>query len=91
MGVYQLWSLLDPASTSTLLSSLSGKKVAVDASIWLYQFMMAMRDAKTGETLNGAHLIGFLNRILKLLYHGIYPVFVYDGGVPELKKMTIKI
>ena len=90
MGVSHLWNLLDPASTSTLLSSLAGKKVAVDASIWLYQFMMAMRDYQTGKTLEKAHLIGFMNRILKLLFHGIYPIFVYDGAVPTLKKMTVQ-
>jgi DNA excision repair protein ERCC-5 len=89
MGVKQLWKLLSPTSQSILLSSLSGKKVAVDASIWLYQFMMAMRDG-SGKTLKGAHLIGFLNRILKLLFHGVKPIFVFDGAVPVLKKQTIQ-
>lgn len=89
MGVQGLWSLMGQCSKAILLETLSNKIVAVDASIWLYQFMMAMRD-KSGTTLDGAHLIGFLRRILKLLFYGIKPVFVYDGAVPELKKNTVK-
>lgn len=34
-------------------------------------------------------LIGFLRRINKLLFHGIKPVFVFDGGAPNLKRSTI--
>jgi 5'-3' exonuclease len=32
---------------------------------------------------------GFLRRINKLLFHGIKPVFVFDGGAPALKRATI--
>jgi hypothetical protein len=32
---------------------------------------------------------GFLRRINKLLFHGIKPVFVFDGGAPALKRSTI--
>ncbi|KAJ3300803.1 DNA repair protein rad2, partial [Kappamyces sp. JEL0829] len=88
MGVSQLWTILEPSAKTVQLESLSGKKVAVDASIWLYQFMKAMRDPN-GEVLHGAHLVGFLRRICKLLYYGIRPVFVFDGSVPELKRETI--
>lgn len=34
-------------------------------------------------------LVGFLRRINKLLFHGIKPVFVFDGGAPNLKRSTI--
>ncbi|WFD27163.1 DNA repair protein rad2 [Malassezia nana] len=49
---------------------------------------MAMRD-RDGRTLNQAHLLGFLWRILKLLFYGIQPVFVFDGGAPVQKRRTI--
>jgi DNA excision repair protein ERCC-5 len=88
MGVHGLWQILDQTSQPIRVETLHGKKLAVDASIWLYQFVKAMRDSK-GELLNGAHLVGFLRRICKLLFHGIKPVFVFDGAAPELKKRTI--
>lgn len=47
-----------------------------------------MKD-KEGRTLVNAHVLGFLRRINKLLFHGIKPVFVFDGGAPALKRSTI--
>lgn len=47
-----------------------------------------MRD-RDGHTLHHAHLLGFLWRILKLLFYGIQPVFVFDGGAPVQKRRTI--
>ena len=60
---------------------------AVDASIWLVQFIKAMRNEK-GEMLHNAHLLGFFRRICRLLFHRIRPVFVFDGATPALKKRT---
>lgn len=62
--------------------------LAIDSSIWLYQFQATMRD-KEGRALVNAHLLGFLRRISKLLFYGIKPVFVFDGGAPVLKRNTI--
>ena len=59
-----------------------------DASVWIYQFMKARRGAD-GEMLPNAHLTGFFQRICRLLFHRIRPVFVFDGGVPALKKRTL--
>jgi hypothetical protein len=47
-----------------------------------------MRD-KDGRALSNAHVLGFLRRISKLLFYGIKPVFVFDGGAPALKRATI--
>lgn len=35
-----------------------------DASIWLFQFMRAMRDER-GEMIKNAHLLGFIRRICR--------------------------
>ncbi|KAH8930195.1 PIN domain-like protein [Atractiella rhizophila] len=89
MGVKGLWQVLSPVARPINVETLGNKKLAIDSSIWLYQFQSAMRDKSSGRALTNAHILGFLRRICKLLYHGIKPVFVFDGGAPVLKKKTI--
>ena len=88
MGVVGLWTVVHPSARPTNLTTLHRKRLAVDASIWIYQFLKAVRD-KEGNALRNSHVIGFFRRICKLLYHGIKPVFVFDGGAPALKRQTI--
>ncbi|KAL2500025.1 DNA repair protein UVH3 [Abeliophyllum distichum] len=88
MGVHGLWELLAPVGRRVSVETLAGKKVAIDASIWMIQFMKAMRDEK-GDMVRNAHLLGFFRRICKLLYLRTRPVFVFDGGTPALKRRTV--
>ncbi|THH30012.1 hypothetical protein EUX98_g4160 [Antrodiella citrinella] len=88
MGVKSLWTLLDPVGRPVPLETMEGKAMAIDSSIWIYQFQATMRD-KEGRGLVNAHVVGFLRRICKLLFYGIKPVFVFDGGAPVLKRATI--
>ena len=77
MGVHGLWPLLHPVARPVALETMGGKKLAIDSSIWLYQFQIAMRD-KDGRALDNAHILGFLRRICKLLFYGIKPVSQFD-------------
>lgn len=82
MGVHKLWSLLRPTGRRVTLEELRGKKVAIgtkkftifstcpDASIWLNQFVKAMRDSQ-GRLLPNAPLKGLWSRVLKLLFYKI--------------------
>ncbi|XP_057720536.1 DNA repair protein UVH3 isoform X1 [Arachis stenosperma] len=88
MGVHGLWELLAPVGRRVSVETLAGKTLAVDASIWMVQFMKAMRDEK-GEMVRNAHLLGFFRRICKLLFLRTKPVFVFDGGTPALKRRTV--
>ncbi|KAL5476544.1 RAD2_2 [Sanghuangporus weigelae] len=88
MGGKSLWSLLAPEGRPVMLETVEGKSMAIDSSIWIYQFQATMRH-KEGRGLVNAHVLGFLRRICKLLFYGIKPVFVFDGGAPALKRMTI--
>ncbi|RCK59312.1 DNA repair protein RAD2 [Candida viswanathii] len=88
MGVHSLWQIVGPSARPVRLEALSRKKLAIDASIWIYQFLKAVRD-KDGNSLPLSHIVGFFRRICKLLYYGILPIFVFDGGVPALKRHTI--
>lgn len=88
MGVNGLWQVVQPCARPTNLATLNRKRLAVDASIWIYQFLKAVRD-KEGIALRNSHVVGFFRRICKLLWFGILPVFVFDGGAPALKRQTI--
>ncbi|KAG2517348.1 hypothetical protein JM16_007439 [Phytophthora kernoviae] len=87
MGVQNLWILLAPVGRQIEIESLAGQVLAVDASIWLTQFVKAMRDDE-GNMIRNAHLLGTLHRVSKLLFYGVRPVFVFDGQTPEIKKRT---
>lgn len=87
MGVQDLWSLLEPVGRRINIEAVANKKLAIDASIWLFQFMKAMRDDR-GDVMKNAHLLGFFRRICRLLFHKVKPVFVFDGATPALKRST---
>ena len=88
MGVHGLWTLLAPCGRRTSVDALARKRLAVDASIWLIQFVKAMRDEK-GEMVRHAPLLGLFRRLVKLLYLKVWPVLVFDGVTPALKRRTV--
>jgi flap endonuclease-1 len=73
------------------LKDLSGKVIAIDASLFLYQFITTIRQAD-GQPLQDSkgnitsHLTGLFSRTINLLQKGIKPVYVFDGKPPELKE-----
>ena len=89
MGVKGLWKLLEPCGRRIHVETLENTTLAVDVSIWMTQFVKAMRDEE-GRPIKNAHVIGTLRRVAKLLYHGVRPVIVFDGGVPALKERLIR-
>jgi len=72
------------------------KTAAVDAYTWMYQFLHKIRDYESGEPLTDSegritsHLSGLYYRTTNLLEAGIRPVFVFEGGYPELKEEEIQ-
>ncbi|XP_044750492.1 DNA excision repair protein ERCC-5 homolog [Coccinella septempunctata] len=88
MGVHGLWRLIEPSGKPVPVESLENKILAVDVSIWLHQAIKGFQDAKGAPALND-HLLGIFHRVCKLLYFKIKPIFVFDGGVPVLKRETI--
>eukprot|EP00956_Cyclotella_meneghiniana_P031535 scaffold83104_cov59-Cyclotella_meneghiniana.AAC.1 len=99
MGIKNLAKLLSdeaPASIKDVpLSSLQGRKLAIDASMAIYQFLIAVRSAGAsgnpammltnadGETTS--HIQGIFNRTIRFLTEGIRPVYVFDGKPPQFK------
>ena len=84
----RLWTILEPVGRRVDIATLRGKTLAIDVSIWLASFSYAMRD-RDGLPVPHAHLLGTFRRLLKLLFHRIRPVFVFDGGAPTLKRRTL--
>jgi 5'-3' exonuclease len=89
MGIKGLWRLLLPIGRRISIETLEGQTLAIDASIWLTQFLKAMRDPETGRVQPAAHLKGFFRRICRLRYHKIKPIFVFDGRMPEAKQREL--
>jgi DNA excision repair protein ERCC-5 len=90
MGVTGLWTVVQPCARPIKIEALNKKRLAIDASIWIYQFLKAVRDKDDGGAQQrSSHVVGFFRRVCKLLFIGIRPVFVFDGGAPALKRATI--
>jgi len=78
------------AISHTEMKTLFGRKVAIDASMSMYQFLIAVRQqdgqqlqTESGETTS--HLMGFFYRTIRMVEHGIKPIYVFDGKPPQLK------
>merc|ERR1719188_2811875 len=71
----------------------TGRLMAIDASMCLYQFLIMIRENRSGSYNNltnengevTSHIIGMLTRTIRLMENGIKPVYVFDGKPPELK------
>jgi len=74
---------------------LAGSVVAVDAHNWLYRYLTttvkftneSVYTTDSGEEV--ANLVGVVQGLPKFFEHDITPVFVFDGGVTELKEAEI--
>jgi flap endonuclease-1 len=85
------------AAVSTVeYDEVAGSVVAVDAHNWLYRYLtttvkFTREEAYTtsrGEEV--ANLIGLVQGVAGLLEHDLTPVFVFDGGVTELKSDEVE-
>ncbi|XP_015429599.1 PREDICTED: flap endonuclease 1 [Dufourea novaeangliae] len=93
MGILGLAKLVADVTPGAIkereLKHYFGRKVAVDASMCLYQFLIAVRSEGAqlttvdGETTS--HLMGTFYRTIRLVEQGVKPVYVFDGKPPNLK------
>ncbi|KAI4497124.1 hypothetical protein M0802_007870 [Mischocyttarus mexicanus] len=93
MGILGLSKLIADIAPGSIkereLKHYFGRKIAIDASMCLYQFLIAVRSegaqltAADGETTS--HLMGTFYRTIRLVEQGIKPVYVFDGKPPDLK------
>ena len=65
--------------TKLHLNELNGKRIAIDANIYMYEFYS-----------EGKLMEGFYYMISIFKYYNIEPIFIFDGKTPENKYETIK-
>ena len=97
MGIKQLMNLVNEKASGAIrkeaLEHYSGRVIACDASMAIYQFVIATQFTSqrgvsmlTDDAGNPtAHLVGIFNRTVQFLEVGIKPVWVFDGKPPDLK------
>ena len=87
MGIKGLMKLLSDHAPDCVkeraISHYFNRVVAIDASMSLYQFLIAIRSGPEGEVLTNeagevtSHLQGMFYRTIRMLDNGIKPVFVF--------------
>lgn len=98
MGIKGLTGLISQHAPAAIrehdIKTLFGRKVAIDASMSIYQFLIAVRQ-KDGEMLTNdagettSHLMGFFYRTIRIVENGIKPAYVFDGKPPSLKQGVV--
>jgi flap endonuclease-1 len=93
MGILGLSKLVADVAAQAIkeneIKNYFGRKVAIDASMSLYQFLIAVRSEGAqltnadGETTS--HLMGTFYRTIRMVDNGIKPVYVFDGKPPQMK------
>lgn len=93
MGIKQLYSVIkEHAPDAVKLGEIKhhfGRKVAIDASMSIYSFLIAVRSE--GQVLTNesgdvtSHLMGMFYRTIRMADNGIKPLYVFDGAPPKLK------
>ncbi|KAL5256638.1 hypothetical protein ACHWQZ_G011781 [Mnemiopsis leidyi] len=94
MGIKQLSKVVADIAPGAIkqqeMKNYFGRTIAVDASMCLYQFLIAVRSEgsyqltdEKGETTS--HIIGMFYRTIRMLDNGLKPVYVFDGKPPTMK------
>lgn len=97
MGIKQLMSLINEKAATAVrkvpLETYIGRIIACDASMAMYQFIIATQFSSSqglamltdDQGTPTAHLLGLFNRTILFLEHGVKPVWVFDGKPPVMK------
>eukprot|EP00245_Coleochaete_scutata_P005594 TRINITY_DN19256_c0_g1_i1.p1 TRINITY_DN19256_c0_g1~~TRINITY_DN19256_c0_g1_i1.p1 ORF type:complete len:390 (+),score=95.80 TRINITY_DN19256_c0_g1_i1:87-1256(+) len=98
MGIKGLTKLLADNAPKSMkeqkFESYFGRKIAIDASMSIYQFLIVVGRVGSDLLTNEAgevtsHLQGMFTRTIRILEAGIKPVYVFDGKPPDLKKAEL--
>ncbi|CAG9327369.1 unnamed protein product [Blepharisma stoltei] len=102
MGIKQLMQLINEKASGAVkklpLDRYSGQIVACDASMAMYQFLIATQfSTKSGLGMltdsdgnHTAHLLGLFNRTIMFLENRVKPIWVFDGRPPTMKAAELE-
>lgn len=97
MGIKSLTTSIKKEAPDSIihenLYKLSGKKVAVDASLVIYQNLLNIGNRPLFKNSKGKitnHLSGLFYKIVNYLSMNIELIFIFDGKPPSIKSDTIK-
>ncbi|KAI5179628.1 flap endonuclease-1 [Nematocida sp. AWRm80] len=98
MGIHRLSEVIKEKAPKGVkeqrIEKYRGQKVAIDASMILYQTLIAIRYGRDSllnpEGNTTAHLQGILYKSINLIEKGIVPLFVFDGEPPKLKENILQ-
>jgi flap endonuclease-1 len=101
MGIKGLLKLLISNAPESIeehdIRNFMGRIIAIDASMFVYQFLIAVRqDGPNGQLRNKdgqvtSHLSGMMYRTTCMRENGIKPIYVFDGKPPDLKKKVLDL
>ncbi|KEG09298.1 flap endonuclease-1 (FEN-1) [Trypanosoma grayi] len=102
MGILGLSKLLYDRSPTAVkereLKCYFGRRIAIDASMTIYQFLIAMKGFQDGQGVEltnesgevTSHLNGLFARTLRMVDEGLKPIYVFDGKPPTLKASELE-
>ena len=97
MGILGLHKFLDKNTKAGITDlecyKLKDKVIAVDASIFIYQFASAIKssvdDLKTSDGRITTHIHGILTKTLGMIKKKLKPIFIFDGKASHLKQNVL--
>ena len=97
MGIKGLTKIINKESPESInteqLYKLSGKRVAVDASLIIYQQLLSNPKGKLFKTSQGKvtnHITGLFYKIMNYISLGITLIFIFDGKPPTNNQQCIQ-
>ena len=98
MGIKGLTKIINKESPESIqteqLYKLSGKRVAIDSSLFIYKYLMNVRyNGKSLETKDSkctSHISGIFYKTILYLSLNITPIYIFDGKPPVEKNELIQ-
>lgn len=92
MGIQNFFKIFEKYAETTTWQKIFGKKIAIDASIFIYRAILGMPHV-TELTDNGGNITSHINAIVNLYVkckkYNVTPIFVFDTKAAEQKQTVL--